>query len=177
MSLAIDRNPLNLHPTFALLLLKAVLECHSKNFKIYPFEGMRSVERQASLFEQGRTKPGAIVTNAKPWESWHNYGLAVDLVFDGESRDGIQWSWNGDYNTPVVGGKAKAEWDQVAVIMEAHGFEWAGRWKSFPETPHFQFTGGYSTATAKTLVTSRGLKSFWDQINPQLVAVVTKLKA
>lgn len=177
MSLAIDRNPLNLQPTFALILLKAIVECHANNLHIYLFEGFRSLERQAELYEQGRTKPGSIVTNARAGESWHNYGLGVDLVFDGQSRDGIQWTWNGDYNTPVVNGKARAEWDQVAAIMEAHGFEWAGRWKSFPETPHFQFTGGFSTATARSLVSSRGLKAFWDQMNPQLLAIVSKLKA
>lgn len=41
--------------------------------------GLRSWSQQASLFAQGRTKPGRIVTNARPGSSWHNYGLAIDL--------------------------------------------------------------------------------------------------
>lgn len=36
-----------------------------------PFEGWRDPERQAELLGKGTTKAG-------PWESAHNYGLAVD---------------------------------------------------------------------------------------------------
>lgn len=42
--------------------------------------GFRSFEEQLALFAQGRTKPGRIVTKAKPGESYHNYGLAFDWV-------------------------------------------------------------------------------------------------
>jgi len=41
--------------------------------------GLRSYQQQAALYAQGRTKPGKIVTNARPGSSWHNYGLAIDL--------------------------------------------------------------------------------------------------
>ena len=41
--------------------------------------GLRSWAQQAALFAQGRTKPGRIVTKARPGSSWHNYGLAIDL--------------------------------------------------------------------------------------------------
>lgn len=43
-------------------------------------EGVRSPERQAQLYAQGRTSPGQIVTNARPWESAHQYGLAIDVT-------------------------------------------------------------------------------------------------
>jgi len=35
---------------------------------------------QEELYAQGRTRPGKIVTNAKPGESWHNYRCAIDVV-------------------------------------------------------------------------------------------------
>lgn len=43
-------------------------------------EGDRSAERQAELYAQGRSRPGAIVTRARPWESAHQWGLALDVV-------------------------------------------------------------------------------------------------
>jgi D-alanyl-D-alanine dipeptidase len=42
--------------------------------------GLRTAAQQNALYEQGRTAPGHIVTNAKAGQSMHNYGLAVDVV-------------------------------------------------------------------------------------------------
>lgn len=35
---------------------------------------------QARDYAQGRTTPGAIITNAQPGQSPHNFGLAVDVT-------------------------------------------------------------------------------------------------
>lgn len=35
-------------------------------------------------------------------------------------------------------------WQRVGAIGESVGLEWAGRWKRFPEYPHFQYTNGLS---------------------------------
>ena len=43
------------------------------------FEGYRSPERQLKLFQTSR-KDGKRVTNARPFQSAHQYGLAVDFV-------------------------------------------------------------------------------------------------
>ncbi|WP_439648439.1 M15 family metallopeptidase [Aquimarina aggregata] len=40
----------------------------------------RSWKEQAQLYNQGRSSPGQIVTHAKAGESYHNYGLAFDVV-------------------------------------------------------------------------------------------------
>ena len=42
-------------------------------------QGLRTVAQQNALYAQGRTEPGAIVTNAPGGSSAHNFGLAVDL--------------------------------------------------------------------------------------------------
>lgn len=42
--------------------------------------GLRTMEEQAALYAIGRSKPGKIVTKARPGESYHNYGLAFDWV-------------------------------------------------------------------------------------------------
>ena len=88
----------------------------------------RDFESQQALYDQGRTAPGKIVTNAKPGRSWHNYGLAVDVV---PLRNGKP-VW--DAKDPV--------WETVGKLGEAAGLEWAGRWTRFRELPHFQYTGG-----------------------------------
>lgn len=91
----------------------------------------RSNEEQAALYAIGRTKPGRIVTRAKPGQSMHNHtlngnpaALAVDVV---PMRDGKPvWS----ASDPV--------WKQAGEIGEKVGLEWAGRWTTFREYPHFQ---------------------------------------
>ena len=92
----------------------------------------RSPEEQAAIYAQGRTQPGAIVTSARPGDSFHNYRVAFDVV-------------------PLRGGKpvwgtagADGElWRRVGALGEAAGLEWSGRWAGkLRETAHFQYTGG-----------------------------------
>lgn len=87
-------------------------------------EGFRSIERQNELYAQGRTKPGNIVTNAKGGESLHQYGVACDFVF-------VKEGYNGN-------------WELLGKIGERLGFSWGGRWTSFKDKPHFEYTLGYS---------------------------------
>lgn len=90
-------------------------------------EGYRSFERQTELYSQGRTTEGAIVTNAKAGESYHNYGVAVDFVFRTEGYD------------------ASIElWELLGSVGKSQGFEWGGDWEGFIDRPHFQLTLGYS---------------------------------
>jgi peptidoglycan L-alanyl-D-glutamate endopeptidase CwlK len=91
----------------------------------------RDAESQNSLYAQGRTKPGRIVTNAKAGQSWHNWRCAVDVV---PIRNG----------KPVWGttGPDLELWMRVGELGEEAGLEWAGRWKRFREFPHFQYTAG-----------------------------------
>lgn len=90
---------------------------------------LRTAAEQAELYAQGRTKPGKRVTNARPGQSFHNYGVALDLY-------------------PVVNGKIDfagahtEKWRQIAECFKSEGFEWAYEWKTFKEMPHFQMTLG-----------------------------------
>src|SRR6266568_3689055 len=46
--------------------------------------GTRTYPEQDALYEQGRSKPGKIVTNARGGHSNHNFGIAFDVgIFDG----------------------------------------------------------------------------------------------
>jgi len=96
----------------------------------------RDNESQAALFAQGRTKPGVIVTNARPGQSWHNWRCALDVV---PLRNG----------KPVWGttGPDGDLWRKIGELGESVGLEWAGRWKGkLREMAHFQYTGGLTLA-------------------------------
>jgi peptidoglycan L-alanyl-D-glutamate endopeptidase CwlK len=92
----------------------------------------RSDDEQAALFAQGRTTPGNIVTNAPPGQSAHNCvdpaGNPAAHAFDIVPVVNGKPDWDGTH--PV--------WEQAGKIGESVGLEWAGRWHSFKEKPHFQ---------------------------------------
>lgn len=77
-------------------------------------EGYRSPERQDALAAQGSN-----VTNAKAFQSWHQYGLAADCAFlrDGKlvisERD--PWAMRG--------------YQLFGEVAESLGLTWGGRWK------------------------------------------------
>lgn len=89
-------------------------------------QGLRTIDEQNELFAQGRTKPGKVVTKAKGGQSYHNYGLAIDLV---EMKDGKP-NWNFKY-------------EALLPLATKHGFAWGGHFKSIPDKPHFEKTFGY----------------------------------
>ena len=91
----------------------------------------RSEAEQAALYAQGRTTPGKIVTRARPGQSMHNCvvaGRPASLAFDVVPMR----------NGKPVWAASDPLWQQLGDIGEKCGLEWAGRWKSFREYPHFQ---------------------------------------
>ncbi|MFA5387739.1 MAG: M15 family metallopeptidase [Candidatus Paceibacterota bacterium] len=121
----------DLHPHVAKLCQTFIDACAAEGIDVLITSTYRDNESQNALYAQGRTAPGAKVTNAKAGQSWHNWRCAFDFV-------------------PVVNGKA--QWNDIATftrcgeIAEGVGLEWAGRWKSFKELAHCQFTGGLTLA-------------------------------
>ncbi len=98
---------------------------------------LRTFGEQNALFEQGRKRPGKIVTNARGGQSFHNYGLAIDicLIIDGKEAS---WDRLGDYDGDHV-----SDWAEIVRIFKMYGWEWGGDWK-FKDYPHFQKTLGLS---------------------------------
>ena len=94
-------------------------------------QGYRSIEDQDRLYWQSRTNPpaGPWVTNAMGGQSYHNYGMAIDVVV----MENGQPNWNKPIN------------QDIADIAIQQGFEWGGNWAP-PATdyPHFQMTFGQS---------------------------------
>lgn len=88
-------------------------------------QGLRTIKEQNELYAQGRTKPGKKVTNAKGGSSYHNYGLAIDLV---EMKDG-KANWNFRY-------------ELLKPFAKKHNLVWGGGFKSIIDKPHFELTFG-----------------------------------
>lgn len=99
---------------------------------------LRSFAEQNALYN---AKPQ--VTKAKGGQSYHNYGLAIDIVLlvdkDGNgTNETASWDVKRDFDDD-----GKADWMEIVAIFKRHGWEWGGDWK-FYDAPHFQKTLGHS---------------------------------
>ncbi len=126
-----SRNICDLHPFVEGLCYKFIGQCAKEGIDVIITSTYRDRDSQNALYAQGRTKPGAIVTNAKAGKSFHNYRVAFDFC-------------------PIVNGKC--DWNNSATftrcgeIAESIGLEWAGRWVKFKEMAHCQYTKGLTIA-------------------------------
>lgn len=119
---------------------------------------LRTFAEQDALYAQGRTKPGAVVTKARGGQSYHNYGLAVDVVLlidkDGNGTyETASWDTRGDYDADK-----QADWMEIVNIFKQFGWEWGGDWK-FKDDPHFQKTLGKSVRELLALYNSKKVDS------------------
>ena len=112
--------------------IEVIKRAYKEGIYVQYSAGYRSYAEQDALYAQGRTKSGNIVTNARGGQSNHNFGLAVDFFLYDSKGNAV---WTVDSN-----------WRRVAQIGKDLGFEWGGDWKSFPDAPHLEMTGGLSLA-------------------------------
>ncbi|KPK79765.1 MAG: hypothetical protein AMS25_11480 [Gemmatimonas sp. SM23_52] len=93
-------------------------------------EGYRGLEEQNAAYQAG-------ASNAMFGQSYHNYGLAIDVV---EMVNGLP-NWD-------------ADWDAIGALGKGLGFEWSGEWTSFAEEGHFQMRFGqhWSELYPKTFI-------------------------
>jgi peptidoglycan L-alanyl-D-glutamate endopeptidase CwlK len=124
-----EQNISTLHPMVREAARKFINVADNNGIKLRIVSALRTFAEQDSLYAQGRTKPGQIVTNAKAGQSSHNFGTAIDVV-------------------PIVNGKANwnADYNRIAAIGKEIGFSWGGDWISFKDKPHFEMNFGYSLA-------------------------------
>lgn len=104
---------------------------------------IRTFAEQEKLYSLGRTLPGKIVTQAKAGHSYHNYGLAIDIVLlQDKDKNGSYETANWDQKTDFDGDQ-RSDWMEVVNIFKQYGWEWGGDW-GFKDAPHFQKTFGVS---------------------------------
>lgn len=117
-----DDDHKNLHPVLRKKVNALLKALDNENIPFKLFEGYRSPERQAYLYAKGRTTPGPRVSNAGPWQSYHQYGVAGDFVLYLDGR----WSWD-------ITGERKHWWDRLHELGRDVGLK-ALSW----EMPHLQ---------------------------------------
>jgi len=129
-----SRSLYDLHPPVAQRAAAFKEACAEAGIDVLITSTFRDSESQDALYAQGRTAPGAIVTNARGGDSYHNWKCAFDFV-------------------PITNGKPM--WNDLDTIRkcgaigEKCGLEWAGRWHTFKEMLHFQYTGGLTLTELK----------------------------
>lgn len=98
--------------------------CKAEGLPVLVTQTVRDAAYQASLYAQGRTKPGKIVTNQKT-PSFHSdkAGLAFDICKNvkGHEYDDL------------------AFFNRCGEIGKKVGFSWGGDWLSLQDKPHFQW--------------------------------------
>lgn len=104
------------HPDLVRVVKRAI-EITPVDFLVV--EGLRTKERQAYLLDAGKSRT---------MNSYHLTGHAVDIapVVNGK----VSWDWK--FFHPMADAMMKAA-DELGVKIE-----WGGKWKTFPDGPHFQ---------------------------------------
>ncbi|WP_374359921.1 M15 family metallopeptidase [Pseudoduganella danionis] len=109
-----DRNWQLLHPGFSQRLLRVFRVMREQyGYEMAILEGYRSPERQNLLAQAGSN-----VTNARAFQSYHQFGLAADCAFlrDGKLQISEKDPW------------AMRGYRLYGEVAEAAGLRWGGRW-------------------------------------------------
>lgn len=133
---------MKVHPNLAAKVTNLIGLARVEGFNLQVSQGLRTFAEQDALFLK-RPK----VTNARGGASYHNYGLAVDLVFviDGKI------SWNDTYYRKIGAWAAEV------------GLEWGGNWRTFKDLPHVQIPNLPSYRELLTVYNRGGLPAVWEQ--------------
>jgi len=133
----------DLDPEFREKIGELLVAAQALGLAVVLVQGYRSSLEQELIYAKGRTRPGepcrhtlpprsrpvgtckahpfgATVTKAKPGQSWHEAGLAVDFAW----KVGNSVSWDGP-------------WEKLGTLAESLGLKWGGRWRS-PDRPHVE---------------------------------------
>ncbi|MBW4083882.1 M15 family metallopeptidase [Paenibacillus sp. S150] len=134
-----------LHPVVLAAANELIERSYACGVPILITQGLRTIAQQDELYAQGRTKPGAIVTNAKGGCSYHNYGLAIDFALLLANGSGVSWDMNRDGDNDLT-----ADWLEVVQQAKQLGFEWGGDWTSLKDYPHFQMSFGLALSALRS---------------------------
>lgn len=151
-----DRSLDHLYPVFRTRVSDILADLNTWCGVHYPghlaimVEGFRTSAYQASLFAQGRTTKGSIVTqrNGTTNPSVHQSSLAADIVPQA-SNGNIIWEPPQEF------------WDYLGHLARAEGLEYGGDWKGgFVDIDHIQWkeTDKPVFASAHVWQMSQGLR-------------------
>lgn len=99
--------------------------------KLKVTDTLRTFDEQATLYALGRTKPGRIVTRAKPGEGMHNVRRAFDVAVLRPSDNALDFAW-------MDSEECAPFWHELGLLGAKHRLTWGGSWTTFKDRPHFE---------------------------------------
>jgi peptidoglycan L-alanyl-D-glutamate endopeptidase CwlK len=143
-----DEKILNgLYKPFASQIRHFMQYCWSRGLNIHLSQGMRTFAEEDAFYLAGKSQ-------TKGGYSYHNYGVAVDYVFDSDpNKDGVQ--------DPYLEPRAGA-WEMVANIAARCGLTPGYFWKSFQDKPHIQATLKCKIEDLRSAFLKNSLTGLWD---------------
>jgi peptidoglycan LD-endopeptidase CwlK len=136
-----ERNIRTLNLKVQPLARRLIETAVAQGINVKVISGLRTYQQQDALYEQGRSKPGKIVTKARGGQSNHNFATAFDVgIFSADGKEYFGES---------------PDYEKVGLIGESLGLEWGGRWK-FQDEPHFQFNQGRSMTQLRVAYEEKG---------------------
>lgn len=131
----------HVHPILARKVSQIIDMARGEGYNVTTVQGLRTFKEQDALF---RKRPR--VTKARGGQSYHNYGVAVDLAF-------------------IVDGKLS--WDErlyknIGRWASRAGLEWGGNWK-FVDKPHVQLAMLPATGRLLEEYNKSGVKGVWSK--------------
>ena len=142
-----DREILSkLYPPFQKMAENFLQYCWNKELNVHLSQGLRTWEEQNELLEK-------CVSRAIGGMSYHNYGIAFDIVFDNnKEKDGVQ--------DPYVG-----NWELAANIGHRCGLKPGFFWTSFQDKPHYQANIETGIAYLRNTFVKGGMVAVWDLLD------------
>ena len=159
-----------LHPSLRQKATQLIKLCAQAGFSVLITQGLRTWAEQEALYAQGRVslaqvnamrkkagqspiaaKENRVVTQAPAGSSWHNFGLAFDIVV----LDALgKADWNSGH----------PQWKKAGQLGTSIGLVWGGNFRRFKDLPHFELTGNLKLAEARALFAKGGLPEVWKRI-------------
>lgn len=141
-----------LHPKLRRIAAQVLDECTAAGLPVLITQTLRTREEQDALYAQGRTTPGAIVTNARWPNGAHCWGVALDFCRNVRGRE---------YDD------SDGFFRRVAEIGKKHGLAWGGDWKNFVDKPHLELAefmpGGSAAWLIKTYGSPEKFMAAWEE--------------
>lgn len=133
--------------------------------------GMRSWTQQAADWFEGRNAKGVIIdeskviTHAEPGRSWHQFGLAADLV-PMSAGDPI---WD----------RGLACWAKIVVLAPSVGLASGAEFHDFPDWPHVQLVELQISPSDEDAVNLKagGVEAYWSALNAKIFSPGTTTAA
>jgi peptidoglycan L-alanyl-D-glutamate endopeptidase CwlK len=144
-----------LAPKFREALTRVLARMAALGHDAVVFETLRTQERQQFLYGFGREYDDGrgVVTNSPSMSSWHNYGLAADVI----SRS-AEWDASAEF------------WNDLRDACTAEKLMSGGRW-SKPDRPHVQWwcDGMHISPSpnAAKLYAEGGIEAVWRAVHAE----------